>query len=146
MNPLGFCILFVALSQKILQKRIHFLQYFFIQTAGLVYHHALACISSATFGLDIIKPQRNARWRVMRYKGGEPPLMICTTLRAAMICQAYGNPQSSASSLRGTPTAAWIKKFREQSSRNFLAEKERFELSRRLSRPTPLAGAPLRPT
>ena len=26
-----------------------------------------------------------------------------------------------------------------------LAEKERFELSRRLSRPTPLAGAPLRP-
>ena len=27
----------------------------------------------------------------------------------------------------------------------FLAEKERFELSRRLSRPTPLAGAPLRP-
>ena len=71
--------------------------------------------------------------------------MICTTLRAVMICQAYGNPQSSASSLRGTPTAAWIKKFREQSSRNFLAEKERFELSRRYSRPTPLAGAPLRP-
>ena len=28
---------------------------------------------------------------------------------------------------------------------NFLAEKERFELSRRYSRPTPLAGAPLRP-
>ena len=27
----------------------------------------------------------------------------------------------------------------------FLAEKERFELSRRYSRPTPLAGAPLRP-
>ena len=27
----------------------------------------------------------------------------------------------------------------------FLAEMERFELSRRLSRPTPLAGAPLRP-
>ena len=27
----------------------------------------------------------------------------------------------------------------------YLAEKERFELSRRLSRPTPLAGAPLRP-
>ena len=28
-----------------------------------------------------------------------------------MIYQAYGNPQSSSSSLRGTPTAAWIKKF-----------------------------------
>ena len=28
-----------------------------------------------------------------------------------MICQAYGNPQSSVNSLRGTPTAAWIKKF-----------------------------------
>ena len=27
----------------------------------------------------------------------------------------------------------------------FLAEKERFELSRRYNRPTPLAGAPLRP-
>ena len=27
----------------------------------------------------------------------------------------------------------------------FLAEKERFELSRRYTRPTPLAGAPLRP-
>ena len=36
--------------------------------------------------------------------------MICTALRAAMIYQAYGNPQSSASLLRGTPTAAWIKK------------------------------------
>jgi len=30
---------------------------------------------------------------------------------AVMICQACGNPQSSASSFRGTPTAAWIKKF-----------------------------------
>ena len=38
----------------------------------------------------IIKPQGNARWRVMRYKGGLPPLMICTALRAAMICQACG--------------------------------------------------------
>ena len=28
---------------------------------------------------------------------------------------------------------------------DFLAEKERFELSRRDNRPTPLAGAPLRP-
>ena len=38
----------------------------------------------------IIKPQENARWRVMRYKGGEPPLMKYATLRAAMICQACG--------------------------------------------------------
>ena len=40
--------------------------------------------------LYIIKPQENTRWRVMRYKGGLPPLMICTALRAAMICQACG--------------------------------------------------------
>jgi len=26
----------------------------------------------------------------MRYKGGKPPLMICTTLRAVMIYQACG--------------------------------------------------------
>ena len=78
-----------------------------------------ACISSCSAGtvyhqhevLYIIKSQGNARWRVMRYKGGSPPLMIYASLRAVMICQAYGNPQSSASSLRGTPTAAWIKKF-----------------------------------
>ena len=30
------------------------LRYFFIQTAGLVYHHALACISSAPLELYII--------------------------------------------------------------------------------------------
>ena len=35
----------------------------------------------------IIKSQENTRWRVMRYKGGFPPLMICTALRAAMIYQ-----------------------------------------------------------
>ena len=33
-----FTHLFTVLSQKILQKRIHFLQYFFIQAADLVYH------------------------------------------------------------------------------------------------------------
>ncbi|MBR2860832.1 MAG: hypothetical protein IKB86_03240 [Clostridia bacterium] len=27
---------------------------------------------------------------MMRYKGGLPPLMICTALRAVMICQACG--------------------------------------------------------
>jgi len=31
-----------------------------------------------------------ARWRVMRYKGGKPPLMIYAALRASMICQACG--------------------------------------------------------
>ena len=40
--------------------------------------------------LNIIKPQENARWRVMRYKGGLPPLMICTARCAAMIYQACG--------------------------------------------------------
>ena len=56
-----------------------------------------ACISSKrSFGyhqnevLYIIKPQEDARWRVMRYKGGSPPLMIYTSLRAAMTCQACG--------------------------------------------------------
>ena len=44
-------------------------------------------------------------------QGRIAPLMIYAALRAPMICQACGNPQSSASSLRGTPTAAWIKKF-----------------------------------
>ena len=62
------------------------------------------CISSSR--------RQDTRWRVMRYKGGLPPLMIYTTLRAVMIYQAYGNPQSSSSSLRGTPTAAWINKNR----------------------------------
>ena len=78
---------------------------------SLVYHLQPVAVYHQCEALYIIKPQGNTRWRVMRYKGGSPPLMICTTLRAAMICQAYGKPQSSASSLRGTPTAAWIKKF-----------------------------------
>ena len=39
------------LHQKILQKRIRFLQYFFIQVADLAYHHALACISSALWAV-----------------------------------------------------------------------------------------------
>ena len=47
------------------------------------------CISSAR---SVVSHQAagNTRWRVMRYKGGSPPLMICTALRAAMICQACG--------------------------------------------------------
>ena len=47
-----------------------------------------------------------------RYKGGSPPLIIYTTLRAAMIYQAYGNPKSELAELWGTPTAAWINKKR----------------------------------
>ena len=58
--------------------------------------------------LYISKPQEYARWRVMRYSPkGADDIHDCVV----MICQAYGNPQSSSSSLRGTPTAAWIKKF-----------------------------------
>ena len=44
-------------------------------------------------GEYLIKPQENARWRVMRYKGGLPPLMIYTT-----------------SSWWYTKPAVWIKK------------------------------------
>ena len=76
------------------------------QCVALYITNTKCCISSSR--------RQIARWRVMRYKGGSPPLMIYTARCAAMICQAYGNPQSSASSLRRTPTAAWIKKFRER--------------------------------
>jgi len=37
------CIKIPVISQKILQKRINFLQYFFIQVADLVYHHRTKC-------------------------------------------------------------------------------------------------------
>ena len=43
-------------------------------------------------------------------QGPNAPLMIYAALRASMIYQAYGNPQSSSSSLRETPTSAWINK------------------------------------
>ena len=57
-----------------------------------------ACISSIPKELHIINTKccisssrrQDARWRVMRYKGGLPPLMICTALRAVMIYQACG--------------------------------------------------------
>ncbi|MBR2634724.1 MAG: hypothetical protein IKD31_03990, partial [Clostridia bacterium] len=45
--------------------------------------------------LYIIKPQEDARWRVMRYKGGKPPLMIYAALRVAMIYQACGLDKKS---------------------------------------------------
>ena len=55
---------------------------YIINSEGIAYHQNEV--------LYIIKPQGNARWRVMRYKVGLPTLMICTALRAAMICQACG--------------------------------------------------------
>jgi hypothetical protein len=55
---------------------------YIINSEGIAYHQHEV--------LYIIKPQVDARWRVMRYKGGSPPLMIYTALRAAMICQAFG--------------------------------------------------------
>ena len=55
-----------------------------------VYHQCEALYIIRNLLRYIIKPQENARWRVMRYKGGEPHLMIYATLREAMICQACG--------------------------------------------------------
>ena len=39
----------------------------------------------------------------MRYKGGSPPLVIYTALRAAMICQAYGSPKKLGKLASGNP-------------------------------------------
>ena len=55
---------------------------YIISSEGIAYHQHEV--------LYIIKPQENTRRRVMRYKGGKPPLMIYTALRAVMICQACG--------------------------------------------------------
>ena len=38
-----------------------------------VYHPQLVAVYHQTEGLDIIKPQGDARWRVMRYKGAMRP-------------------------------------------------------------------------
>ena len=57
------------LHQKILQKRIHFLQYFFIQVADLVYHHRTKCGGyHQPFGLYIITHQRVSFFDLMIYK------------------------------------------------------------------------------
>ena len=73
---------------------------YIINSAGIAYHQHEV--------LYIIKPQVDARWRVMKSSPkGADDIHDCVV----MICQAYGNPQSSSSSLWGTPTAAWIKKF-----------------------------------
>ena len=55
---------------------------YIITSEGIAYHQHEV--------LHIIKPQEDARWRVMICKGGVPPLMIYAALRASMICQACG--------------------------------------------------------
>ena len=55
---------------------------------SLVYHPQLVAVYHQCEALYIIKPQENTRWRVMRYSPAG--LMIYTTLRAVMICQACG--------------------------------------------------------
>ena len=57
---------------------------------SLVYHPQLVAVYHQNEVLYIIKPQEDARWRVMRYNGGKPPLMIYAALRASMICQDCG--------------------------------------------------------
>ena len=58
-------------------------------------------------------------YAVMICNNGLPLLMIYSP-KGLMIYQVCGNPQSSASSLRGTPTATWIKKSRFE-KRDFLS-------------------------
>ena len=68
-----------------------------------VYHQCVALYITNTKCCISSSRRQDARWRVMRYKGGLPPLMIYTARCAAMICQACGLD----------------KKIREQSSRIF---------------------------
>ena len=74
-----------------------------------IINSARNCISSTR---SVVYHQAAERYTLARdeIQGRIAPLMIYTLLRAVMIYQAYGNPQSSSSSLRGTPTAAWITK------------------------------------
>ena len=67
-----------------------------------------------------------------RLSNDASPTMISTTLCAVMIYQTCGLDKKILQKMY--PFLQY-----------FLAEKERFELSRRDNRPTPLAGAPLRP-
>ena len=54
---------------------------------SLVYHPQLVAVYHQTEGLDIIKPQVDARWRVMRYSPeGTDDIHDCVV----MICQACG--------------------------------------------------------
>ncbi len=57
---------------------------------SLVYHPQLVAAYHQCGALYIIKPQENTRWRVIRNKGGDLPLMIYAALRASMIYQACG--------------------------------------------------------
>ena len=60
----------------------------------------------------------------------------CSVICAAACFASNGAVQIATSTTKRKTTKWWS---------FFLAEKERFELSRRYNRPTPLAGAPLRP-
>ncbi len=73
------------------------------QGAALHIIRSLSAVYHQPDGLYIIKPQENTRWRVMRYKGGLPPLMICTARCAVMICQACGLDQKEKESI-STPS------------------------------------------
>ena len=57
------------------------------QGVSLVYHPQLVAVYHQPVGLDIIKPQVDARWRVMRYSPeGADDIHDCVV----MICQACG--------------------------------------------------------
>ena len=62
--------------------------------------------------LYIIKPQENpAPEGLMRYKCGEPHLMIYTTLRAAMICQACGLDKKEVTFGRQKLLLFWLRRW-----------------------------------
>ena len=57
------------------------------QGVSLVYHPQLVAVYHQPVGLDIIKPQKDARWRVMRYSpNGADDIHDCVV----MIYQACG--------------------------------------------------------
>ena len=76
------------------------------QGVSLVYQPQLVAVYHQCEALYIIKPQENTRWRVMIY--------------------AFGDDIHADAWWYAKP-AAWIKKFRERSSRNFLAAAQGFE-------------------
>ena len=78
------------------------------QGASLVYHPQLVSVYHQHGVLYIIKPQENTRWRVMRYSPTGADDMHRTS-RGDDI-PSLREPPKLAHSLRGTPTAAWIKK------------------------------------
>jgi len=86
-NAPPFCFLFFIIIPQLCK---YFNRFASKSRRRRVYHPQLVAVYHQHEVLYIIKPQEDARWRVMRYKGGLPPLMICTALRAAMICQACG--------------------------------------------------------